>query len=131
MPDGKKYPYVTTRETNTGIDGYYPHWTERGGVICIDSATIGHTKYRHGNFSASDHVEKAVPRQGVPFDKYVGMFVETVLNMETFRYGYGRKFNQERIRSTEILLPESAGAGGPDWEYMRKYVRGIDSLSWL
>ena len=131
MPDGKRYPYVTTRETNTGVDGYYPHWTERGGVICIDSATIGHSKYRHGNFSASDHVEKAVPKQDVPFDEYVGMFVETVLNLETFRYGYGRKFNQERIRGTEILLPVSADTGKPDWGYMQKYIRGIDRLLWL
>lgn len=131
MPDGKKHPYVTTRETNTGVDGYYPHWTERGGVICIDSATTGHSKYRHADFSASDHVEKAVPRRGVPFDKHIGMFVETVLNMETFRYGYGRKFNQERIRGTVILLPESAGTGEPDWGYMRGYIKDIDGLSWM
>ena len=130
-PDDKRHPYVTTRETNTGVDGYYPHWTERGGVICIDSATIGHSKYRHDSFAASDHVEKAVPKQGVPLDKYVGMFVETVLGLETFRYGYGRKFNQERIRNTEILLPASAGTGEPDWRYMREYIKGIDGLSWL
>lgn len=131
LPDAKKHPYVTTRETNTGVDGYYPHWTERGGVICIDSATIGHSKYRHDDFSASDHVEKAVPRPGVPFGKHVGMFVETVLGLETFRYGYGRKFNQERIRNTGILLPASAGTGEPDWQYMRKYIGGIDGLSWM
>ena len=131
MPGGKKYPYITTRESNTGVDGYYPHRTESGGVVCIDSATVGHSKYRHDDFSASDHVEKAVPKRGVPFDEYVGMFVETVLNMETFRYGYGRKFNQERIRNTEILLPVSAGTGDPDWEYMKKYMRGIDGMSWL
>ena len=131
LPDGKRYPYVTTRETNTGVDGYYPHWTEGGGVICVDSATIGHSKYRHDNFTASDHVEKVMPKKGVPFDKYVGMFVETVLNLETFRYGYGRKFNQERIRGTEILLPESAGTGEPDWQYMKRYIKGIDGLQWL
>lgn len=131
LPEGKKHPYVTTRESNTGVDGYYPHWTEEGGVICIDSATIGHSKYRHDSFSASDHVEKAVPKEGVPFDKFVGMFVETVLNMETFRYGYGRKFNQERIRNTEILLPMCAGTGEPDWRHMREYVRGIDGLAWM
>ena len=131
MPGAKKYPYITTRESNTGVDGYYPHRTESGGVVCIDSATVGHSKYRHDDFSASDHVEKAVPKKGVPFDEYVGMFVETVLNMETFRYGYGRKFNQERIRNTEILLPKSAGTGDPDWEYMKKYMRGIDGMSWL
>ena len=131
LPDGKRYPYVTTRESNTGVDGYYPHWTEEGGVICVDSATIGHSKYRHDNFTASDHVEKVMPKKGVPFDKYAGMFVETVLNLETFRYGYGRKFNQERIRGTEILLPESAGTGEPDWQYMKRYIKDIDGLLWL
>ena len=72
-----------------------------------------------------------MPKKGVSFDKYVGMFVETVLNLETFRYGYGRKFNQERIRGTEILLPESAGTGEPDWQYMKRYIKGIDGLQWL
>ena len=130
LPRGKKYPYVTTRETNTGVDGYYPHRTEKGGVICVDSATMGHSKYRHDDFAASDHVEKVVPKQGVPFDKHVGMFVETVLNLETFRYGYGRKFNQSRIRSTVLLLP-SAASGEPDWQGMRDYTKEIDRLSWM
>ena len=111
--------------------GLYPHWTERGGVICVDSATIGHSKYRHDDFAASDHVEKIVPKPGVPLDKYTGIFLEAVLGLETFRYGYGRKFNQARIRNTKLLLPRASGTGEPDWRRMRDYIRGIDRLSWM
>ena len=129
-PNDKKYPYVTTRETNTGIDGYYPFSTSGGGVLSIDSATIGHTKYRHEDFSASDHVEILSNLDSTPFNKYIAIYIETILNFETFRYGYGRKFNQIRIANTKIRLPKSLD-GKPDWQYMESFIKSIDRLDWM
>ena len=129
-PHGKKCPYVTARESNAGVDGHCPRRTERGGAVCVDSATAGRSKYRHDDFSACDHVEKAVPRQGVPFDRHVAMFVEAVLGLEAFGHGCGRKFNQSRMRDTAPLL-SGAGDGEPDWRRMGDYARGIDRLSWM
>jgi hypothetical protein len=89
-----KYPYITTRATNNGIDGFYDYYTENGRVLTIDSATIGHTTYQEVDFSASDHVEKLIPICHKKMNKYTALFFKTILNKEQYRYGYGRKFNQ-------------------------------------
>lgn len=116
------HPYVTTRATNNGIDGFYDHYTEKGNVLTIDSATIGHTTYQESDFSASDHVEKLIPV--CKMNKYVALFLKTILNKEQYRYGYGRKFNQIRIKETVINLPISS-KNSPDWQFMENYIKSL------
>ena len=97
------YPYVTTRATNNAVDGYYDYYTDEGNVLTVDSATIGFCSYQESNFSASDHVEILKPK--FEMNIYRAMFFQTLINKEQFRYSYGRKFNQGRIKQTKILLP--------------------------
>lgn len=56
------YPYVTTQSSDNGIAGFYNHYTESGNVLTIDSAVLGYCAYQKSNFSASDHVEKLIPK---------------------------------------------------------------------
>ena len=43
--------------------------------------------------------------------------------MEQYRYSYGRKFNQDRIRETIIKLPFKKDEA--DWEFIENYVKGL------
>ena len=128
-----KYPYVTTRASNNGVDNYFPYYTEDvsisggGGVLTVDSATIGYVSYQNQNFSASDHVEVLSPE--FVMDKYIACFIQTILNMEQFRYSYGRKFTQIRIRNTKLFLP--AIDETPDYEMMKSMIRNINEMKWL
>lgn len=119
-----EYPYVTTRASNNGIDGFYDYYTEEGNVLTIDSATIGHTTYQELNFSASDHVEKLTPVCGERFNEYIALFIKTILNKEQYRYGYGRKFNQTRIKETIVNIPV-IGKDEPDWQFMENYMKSL------
>ena len=116
------HPYITTQATNNGVGGFYSHATEDGGVIAVDSAVVGCCTYQAKRFSASDHVEKLTPkfRMTAP----VAMFLVTVLNMEQYRYNYGLKRAQKRLRRETLGLPCTA-EGRPDWAYMERYVRGL------
>lgn len=115
------YPYVTTQASNNGVVGYYDYYTEDGNVLTIDSAVLGFCSYQAKSFSASDHVEKLTPN--FPLNKYIAAFLCTILNKECFRYSYGRKFNQNKIRNTCIKLPSRDG--NPDWEYMENYIKSL------
>ena len=117
-----KYPYVVTSSENNGVQGFYNHYTEEGGVLTIDSATVGSCFYQPLKFSASDHVEKLIPK----FDMsvYVALFIQTIINMERFRYGYGRKFAQMRIKKTKIKLPADK-EGKPDRQFMEDYIKSL------
>ena len=118
-----KYPYVTTQATNNGVAGFYDHFTEgSGGVIAVDSAVIGYCSYQHGPFSASDHVEILTPT--FPMNAYVAMFLVTVLNIEQYRYNYGRKCSQTRLRQSKIKLPVSQ-SGNVDYEFMERYIKTL------
>lgn len=115
-------PYVTTQATNNGVRGFYDYSTELGNVITIDSAVLGFTSYQANDFSASDHVEKLIPRFAI--NKYIGLFLSTIINQERYRYSYGRKFNQVKIRNTKIKLPVTI-EDTPDWDYMENFIKQL------
>ena len=115
-------PYVTTQTTNNGVAGTYAHSTEAGGVITVDSAVVGHCTYQAKAFSASDHVEKLQPR--FPMTAPVAMFLVTLLNLEQYRYNYGLKRAQKRLKHESLRLPCS-DAGEPDWGYIERYIGGL------
>ena len=115
------YPYVTTQATNNGVEGFYDFRTERGGVLTVDSAVAGYCAYQSSDFSASDHVEKLEPR--FKMDAMVALFLTTVVNLEQYRYNYGRKCSQSRLKQSTVRLPATT-SGRPDFDYMRRYISG-------
>ena len=121
------YPYVTTQASNNGISGFYDYYTEEGNVLTIDSAVLGYCAYQPLNFSASDHVEKLAPN--FPMNKYIALFFVTILNMEQYRYNYGRKCSQTRMRQIAIKLPTKEGT--PDFEFMENYIKTLPYSSSL
>ena len=116
------YPYVTTQSTNNGVEGKFDFYTEEGNVITIDSAICGYAAYQKEKFSASDHVEKLVPK--FELNIYIAMFLVTILNIEQYRYNYGRKASQARLKIAKIKLPVDE-KGNPDWLYMENFIKTL------
>lgn len=122
-----EYPFVTTQATNNGVEGFYDYKTEKGNVLTIDSAVIGYCSYQPFDFSASDHVEKLIPK--FEMDRYIALFISTILNKEQYRYNYGRKASQTRLKERTIKLPTKDG--GVDWDFMRDYIKSLPYSSSL
>lgn len=122
-----KYPYVTTQATNNGIDGFFDFYSEDGNILTADSAVLGYCSYQALSFSASDHVEKLIPKFAM--NKYIAMFLTTILNLEQYRYNYGRKCSQERMEKISIKLPSKNK--NPDFEYMENYIKTLPYSSSL
>lgn len=115
------YPYVTTQAVNNGVESFYDYFTDKGNILVIDSAVKGYCSYQADDFSASDHVEKLIPK--FEMNVYTALFLQTIINLEQFRYSYGRKFNQDRIRKTKIKLPFNGN--DPDWKFMEEYIKSL------
>lgn len=122
-----KYPYVTTQATNNGIDGFYDFFTEEGNILTIDSAIFGYCAYQPLKFSASDHVEKLIPK--FEMNQYIALFLVTILNLEQYRYNYGRKCSQTRMKRVSIKLPTKNNK--PDFELMENYIKSLPYSSSL
>lgn len=116
-----KYPFVTTKATNNGVEGLFDYHTEKGSILVVDSAVLGHCSYQPFDFSASDHVEKLMPKFNI--DKYIALFLTTIFNKEKYRYNYGRKASQTRLRDRSIKLPSRGDV--PDWDFMRDYIKSL------
>ena len=120
-----KYPYVTTQAGNNGVAGFYNYYTEEGNCLVVDSAVLGTCTYQKTNFSASDHVEVLVPK--FKMTENIAFFLCTLINMEQYKYSYGRKRSQTKLRSEYLLLPVDS-EGKPDWEFMDNYIENIENL---
>ncbi len=117
-----KYPYVTTQAVNNGVEGYYNYCTEKGGVLTVDSAVLGFCSYQENDFSASDHVEVLTPL--FEMNRYIAIFLVTLINKEQYRYSYGRKCSQIKLRNSKIKLPATP-SGEPDWKFMENYIKSL------
>ena len=114
-----KSPYVTTQATNNGVASFFKSATEEGGVLSIDSAVLGQCFYQKNNFSASDHVEKLIPKFNMTDN--IALFLVTLINKEQYKYSYGRKRSQKILRAESIKLPATA-TGEPDWQFMEEFM---------
>lgn len=117
----KLYPYITTKSDFMGVDGFFKFFTEEGNVIVIDSATDGNIHYQETQFSASDHVEKLVPKFNM--NKYTGFFIVASLRYALKnKFSYGYKLSQTRIKRQTLMLPVTDD-GKPDFKYMEEYIK--------
>ena len=120
------FPYITTSSENNGANGFYDEYSAFGNCLTIDSAACGKCFYQNLNFSYSDHVEKLYPKFK-NFNVYIGLFIATIINKEHFRYSYGRKYNQDRIKNTKLLLPviREGNETIPNFLFMENYIKSL------
>jgi hypothetical protein len=117
-----KYPYITTKSSNNGIESYHDFYTEIGNILTIESAVLGFCTYQKENFTASDHVEKLIPK--FTFNEYCGIYFSTLINKHNFKFNYGRKANQERIKTLKILVPINDDEN-VNVEYIENYIKSL------
>ncbi len=115
------FSYVTTQATNNGVEGFYDFSTEKGNVLTVDSAVLGYCSYQELGFSSSDHVEKLIPK--FEMNEYIAMFLVSIMNLEKYRYNYGRKCSQKRMKGISIKLPSKNNE--PDFEFMEEYIKTL------
>jgi hypothetical protein len=124
LSDDYQYPYVTTAAYNNGVFGFSDKYTEEGNVLTIDSAVIGTCLYQREKFTASDHVEKLIPK--FDMNRKRALFLVTILNStrKMHNYAYNEKRSQTALKKEKIFLPVNQN-GDVDWSYMEKYVDAI------
>lgn len=120
LDNGGNYPYITTAATNNGVGGFSNIFTEDGGVITVDSAVAGTALYQEERFTASDHVEKLIPK--FDMSKNIALFIVTILNRyaKIHNYAYNEKRSQKALKEEIITLPSKDGK--PDFAFMDSFI---------
>ncbi len=117
--------YIGAIDSNNGVSdliGQEP--IHEGNTISLSyNGSVGEAFYQPNPFWATDDVNVLYFKKsnGVEFNKYIAMFICTILRLEKYRYSYGRKWVLSAMEETIISLP--AINDKPDWLYMENFIK--------
>lgn len=123
VPSSKgSIPFVSSSSYNNGVVAYTNEKSFEGP--CITVSTNGKCFdcfYHDGKIAISSDVELLTNDS---LNKYVALYICTLLNSESFKWCYGRKPKNDKVFKTRIKLPTNK-FDKPDYEYMEKYIKRI------
>jgi hypothetical protein len=86
------------------------------------NGSVGEAFYQSEPFWASDDVNILYP-DGWELNKYIGLFLATIIKAERPKYNYGRKWTKSIMEKSIIKLPTKNEQ--PDWNYMEQYIKAL------
>ena len=120
-----KLPFVSRTELNNSVDGWVSKDEESGveeGNALVVGDTTSTISYQPNRFVAGDHI---VVIRAKWLNKYTGLFVQTLLNKERYRYSYGRAFKMDLIKTTQLFLPVNNNNKKVDWKWIEDYIKSL------
>ena len=129
LSDGNDCYYIGAKKNDNGVMrkvAYDKDLITRGNCIvfiCDGQGSVGYSNYMDKDFIGSTTLTIGRNSQ---LNKYTGMFLVAVLDLERPKYSFGRKY-RTKLKSTTIKLPKAAD-GSPDWNYMEQYIQFISTV---
>jgi len=117
-------PIVTSSDSNNG-------WTSlssvepfhEGNTISVNrDGSVAESYYQPLPFCSSEAVH--IFKSKFEMNKYVALFMTTLIRREKYRYNYGRKWGIARMNKSLIKLPAD-GKGNPDYKFMEQYIKSL------
>ncbi len=134
MLDGS-IPYIGAIDSNNGISAYISNdeHLHQGNTITVSyNGSIAEAFYQATKFWATDDVNVLYPKFAL--NRYIAMFLITLIHREKYRFNYGRKWDKELMESSLIKLPAVKIATNkyePDWQFMEDYIKSLPYSSCL
>ena len=100
--------------------------THKSNCITVNyNGSVGEAFYQKDDFWASDDVNiLTLKDKNTILTPAIGLFLCTVIKVNKFRFGYGRKWTLEKMKETTIKLPVKAN-DDPDWLFMESYIKSL------
>ncbi len=119
-------PYISSSKVNNGLSDFIRNKNGRKFSNCLtiaNSGSVGATFYHDYEFIGSDHITVL---KNDSFNKYIYLFLATVVSKLGTKYSFNREINDLRISKEKIMLPIDDNKN-PDFEYMGQYIQNIMS----
>lgn len=116
--------FIGAIESNNGVrekigNGYL----FKGNCLTVNyNGSVGEAFYQQSSFWASDDVN-VLELKNKKMNKYIGLFLCTIIKTQKVLYSYGRKWTLEKMKQTSIKLPVKNDL--PDFVFMEQYIRTI------
>ncbi|WP_341201084.1 restriction endonuclease subunit S [Planomicrobium okeanokoites] len=119
------FPLVSATRLNNAIathTAFPPHYPGNTLIIIKNGVNVGQAFYQEQPFSITTDVAVLLPK--FELNPFIAMFLISVINKESYRYSYGRKWGKGSFFQSKIKLPATP-EGSPDWEFMNKYIQTL------
>lgn len=114
-------PIISSKDSNNGImDNTNLNPTFKGNSLTIGKVGMS-TFYQASEFCATSDVTILIPK--FKFNKYIGLFLKTVIEIEKNKWSYGRQIRLGDCKKIVIKLP--CKNNEPDWSYMEYYIKSL------
>lgn len=93
-------------------------------TVLNNGASVGYAFYQERDFTCS-HDINVLYLKNTEMTEAIAMFLITIIEMEKYRWNYGRKWRPKRMPESIIKLPSKKVSDRfvPDWEYMDRFVK--------
>lgn len=119
-------PYISSTSLNNGLDQFIGNEDKvrkfKNNITLANSGSVGSCFYHEYEYIASDHVTSLTLNKT---DKYVYLFMATIIKRLEEKYSFNREINDKRIRNEKFILPVDKN-GNPHWEYMSQFMRKLE-----
>lgn len=120
-------PLITATSENNGVVEFisYDEFKDNKKIF-QDKLTIDmffNVFYHDYKYFSDDNVHTLIPKN-FSLNKYVCLFLVTVLKKLQYKYDFGRQVRLQRLDFDEIKLPVDKH-GTPDWKFMENYVKSL------
>ena len=127
--DKADIPYLGATNKNNGVLDFVcaeAKLKQKGNCIAFikdGEGSMGYAIYKAEDFIATTNIALGYAEF---LDRYTGMFITTVSDKVRGKYSYNYKRNEERLKNEMIQFPVDE-TGSPDWEFMRGFMRHIET----
>jgi hypothetical protein len=128
LEDGNNIAYIGAKKNENGFMknvAIVPKLVSRGNCIVFigdGQGSVGYSTYQPIDFIGSTTLTAGYSQF---LNQYNALFLVAILDMERYRYTFGRKYGYKVVSEKEIKLPATKD-GSPDWQFMEDYIKSIN-----
>lgn len=124
-------PCINGSSVNNGILCFLSEEVQNIGfklqkTPCLSLSRVGNsglTFFQNQDFFIADNAFSLKLKNGIS-NKYVFLFLSTILDQEIPKYNYGRIVGKNKYLNIKIKLP-AIKDGTPDWQFMEDYIKSL------
>jgi len=117
-------PYVSSSSVNNAVDNYIGNgYTDENCISFACYGSMGEVFYQAGKVWISDNANCIYLKNRI-LNKYIAIFLLTLLYKEIYRFSYGMTAKKERLENFTIKLPVTLDRT-LDWQFMEDYIKSL------
>lgn len=127
LEKGDEVAYIGAKKSNNGVMNYTKRderLVTKGNCIVFigdGAGSVGYCIYQPEDFIGSSTL---IAGYNDNLNSFNAQFFIAILDRERYRYSFGRKYRQEKVKQTKIKLPVTKD-GKPDWVFMENYIKSL------